>query len=73
MTLLDCIPLDRFEVIERLGASDMAVHLRLKTERGPKTLWCPRKLLCMNTYGQGGRIITEAWIASALAEKAGLA
>ena len=71
--LLDIIPLDRFEVIELLDESKKGMHLLLKTEDGPKTLWCPKKLMSINIYQEDNRKIMEAWIASFITQKAGLA
>ena len=65
-------PMVSFEIQEEIGKSEKGLHVVLKTERGPKTVWMPKKLALIYQYTRGDRIVEEITIPEWLALKTGL-
>ena len=61
-----------FEIREEIGHKDHSRQFILDTDQGPKTIWCPKKLISVYRYIKENKKIWEVWIPQWLAEKAGL-
>ena len=70
MTTLDGIVC--FEIREEIATKEHSRQFILDTDYGPKTVWCPKKLISVYRYIKENKKIWEVWLPQWLAEKAGL-
>ena len=60
-----------FEVLEKGPQTKEGIRLVLRTEKGPKPIWCPKKRINLYRSVENGKPLTEALIPDWLAERAG--
>ena len=61
-----------FEVLREPKRTEKGIRLVLQTDKGPRTIWCPKKAVNLYRYRHQGRVVLEASVPDWLAQKASL-